>query len=313
MSPSLQSGRGLSFFPPFIKFLLFANLGVFFLTSFAGGLTLGGEPLKYVMMEWLALWPFDGGFWPWQIISYQYLHGGVGHIFFNMLALWMFGMELENMWGSKRFALYYSLSGIAAALVHMVITPLLGGAGGPTIGASGSVMGVLLAFGLLFPNRPVMMFPIFFPIPARIFVLLYAGLDLVLGVSNPGDGVAHFAHLGGALGGFLLLKFGEPLFIWIENSTKGSARGFGPGPQIVDAEYRDVAKKEPAASRPAVQYEYRDSSSSAESESPTRFVIDGENVSQATIDEILDKISQAGYHSLSEREKNILYQVSKQL
>ena len=198
----------------------------------------------------------------------------------------------------------------------MIVTPLMGGSGAPTIGASGSVMGVLLAFGLLFPTRPVMIFPIFFPIPARIFVLIYAGIDLVLGVSNAGDGVAHFAHLGGALGGFLLLKFGDPLFAWLENTASGSTSGFGRGPTIVDAQYRDVPEpepeREPFGRRQTVQYEYRENTSQ-ETDTETKFVIDGEKITQQSIDEILDKISQGGYHSLSDREKNILYQVSKQL
>ena len=146
MSPMFQAGRGFSVFPPFIKFLLFANVGIFLVTGmFAMGFTVGGVPLRDVLLEWFALWPIGENFWPWQLLSYQYLHGGFGHLFFNMLALWMFGMELENIWGTRRFAFYYTLSGIAAGLVHMAITPLLGDLLGPTIGASGSVMGVLLA------------------------------------------------------------------------------------------------------------------------------------------------------------------------
>ena len=315
-----QAGRGFSVFPPFIKFLLFANVGIFLVTGmFAMGFTVGGVPLREVILEWFALWPIGENFWPWQLLSYQYLHGGFGHLFFNMLALWMFGMELENIWGTRRFAIYYTLSGIAAGLVHMAITPLLGDLLGPTIGASGSVMGVLLAFGLIFPDRPVMMFPIFFPIPARIFVLLYAGLDLVLGVSNAGDGVAHFAHLGGALGGFLLLKFGEPLWAWLDEQAGEPGRSsFSRQTDVRDVEYRDVDRG------PQIRYDFREENTPEPESEPsarfagpeqtlTKFVVDGERVTQEQIDEILDKISQAGYHSLTEHEKNILFQVSKQL
>ncbi len=320
MSPMFQAGRGYSVFPPFIKFLLFANVGVFLVTGmFAMGFTVGGVPLRDVIYEWFALWPIGENFWPWQLLTYQYLHGGFGHLFFNMLALWMFGMELENIWGTRRFAVYYTLCGISAGLVHMAITPLLGDLLGPTIGASGSVMGVLLAFGLIFPDRPVMMFPIFFPIPARIFVLLYAGLDLVLGVSNASDGVAHFAHLGGALGGFLLLKFGGPLWAWLDEKAGEPGRSsFSHQGDVQDVEYRDVDRG------PQIRYDYRQDvepepvseppSRFSESEQTlTKFVVDGKRVTQEQIDEILDKISQAGYHSLTEHEKNILFQVSKQL
>jgi len=273
---------------------------------FIDGLTFQGSPLKETFMQFFALWPFDVGFMPWQLISYQYLHGGFGHLFFNMLALWMFGMELENIWGTKRFAAYYTLAGIAAGIVHIFITPLLGGALAPTIGASGSIMGVLLAFGLIFPDRPVMMFPIFFPIPARIFVLLYAGLDLVLGITSTSDGVAHFAHLGGALGGFLLLRFGEPLFRWIDGKRSRVAK---QKPVYVDVEYRD-RQNENAAVHPI---ETSRSTPAEQSGTPTRFVIDGERMTQEQIDAILDKISHSGYHSLTEKEKYILYQVSRQL
>ncbi len=295
-------------FPPFIKFLLFANIGIYLLTSmFMMGLTFEGVPLEGSILNWFALWPLENGFLPWQVISYQYLHGGFGHLFFNMLALWMFGMELENMWGTRRFATYYTLAGIAAGVVHLIVTPLFGGSLGPTVGASGSIMGVLLAFGLIFPDRPVMMFPIFFPIPARIFVLLYAGLDLVMGLTNSGDGVAHFAHLGGALGGFLLLKFGEPLFRFIDRRGHDRSPVYVNQPGYVDVSYRDVpssrAQVYPVA--PPVEVELTNT--------PTKFVVNGQPISQEQIDAILDKISQAGYHSLTEHEKNILFQVSRQL
>ncbi|MFZ9870999.1 MAG: rhomboid family intramembrane serine protease [Candidatus Kapaibacteriota bacterium] len=309
-----QRTRGLSFFPPFIKFLMFANVGVFFLQSFADGFTFGGVPLGSAIMEWFALWPIGENFWPWQFLSYQYLHGGFGHLFFNMFALWMFGMELENMWGSKRFAVYYTLAGIAAGIVHLVVTPLFGGSGAPTIGASGSIMGVLLAFGMLFPDRPVMMFPIFFPIPARFFVLIYAGIDLVMGISNASDGVAHFAHLGGALGGYLLLKLGEPLWTWLEGTRVGGSQSSVYNVQ--DVEFRDVSDgptlfyQRPSAPETTTTTEQR---ATPATETYTRFVVDGERITQEHIDEILDKISQAGYHSLTEREKNILFQVSRQL
>jgi membrane associated rhomboid family serine protease len=313
MSPTLQPRGGFSVFPPFIKFLLFANLGVFFLTDLFP-LTFDGLAMGEVALEYGALWPFSHGFMPWQLLSYQYLHGGFGHIFFNMLALWMFGMELENIWGTKRFAVYYTLSGIAAGVAHLIVTPLLGGGLAPTIGASGSVMGVLLAFGMLFPNRPVMMFPIFFPIPARIFVLLYAGIDLFMGVFNSGDGVAHFAHLGGALGGFLLIKFGDPIWNWLDRRSGYSTGSYSRSGEPIDVEYRDVPPyryEEPV--RTTVRTPMQEPRQEPKDSTPTRFIVDGARISQEEIDEILDKISQAGYHSLTDHEKNILYEVSRQI
>ena len=300
-------------FPPFIRFLLIANVVVFVVENlFLAGLTYGGTRLDTLMMQWFALMPIDSGFLPWQLVSYQFMHGSIGHLFFNMLALWMFGMELEHLWGTRRFATYYLLSGIAAGATHILINTLMGGPGAPTVGASGSIMGVLLAFGLTFPTRPVMMFPIFFPIPARIFVMLYAGLDLVMGIMNTNDGVAHFAHLGGALGGWLLLRFGAPLFRLVDGQSGAMPRGLRDE-DAIDVEYRDVPRQR-------VRYDYQNETTTAppppaapRTVTPTRFVVDGEAITQEAIDEILDKISQAGYHSLTEHEKRILFEVSRQL
>jgi len=297
-------------FPPFIKILLVSNVAIYLVQSmFLMGLSFGGKPLEESIMSWFALWPIENGFLPWQLVSYQFMHGSLGHLFFNMLALWMFGMELENLWGTKRFATYYLLSGIAAGVVHLVVSPLLSPLLGPTVGASGSIMGVLLAFGLTFPKRPVMMFPLFFPIPARYFVLIYAGIDLVSGLMRSGDGVAHFAHLGGALGGFLLLKFGAPLFRLVDKEGQGMPR-VESADTVVDAEYRDVPPRRHS----------RDSLTlvtpppvAPKTITPTKFVVDGNPLTQESIDEILDKISQAGYHSLTEQEKRVLFEVSRQL
>ncbi len=298
-------------FPPFIKFLLFANVAVFVLENlFLSGLTYGGTRLDLLLMQWFALMPIDSGFLPWQLVSYQFMHGSIGHLFFNMLALWMFGMELENLWGTRRFAMYYVLSGIAAGATHIVVSMLMGGPGAPTVGASGSIMGVLLAFGLTFPTRPVMMFPIFFPIPARIFVLLYAGLDLVMGLMNTNDGVAHFAHLGGALGGWLLLRFGAPLVRLADGRANSMPRGL-TDEDAIDVQYRDIPRER-------VRYNYPSQTATVppppvRTSTPTKFVVDGESITQETIDDILDKISQAGYHSLTEHEKRILFEVSRQI
>ena len=155
---------------------------------------------------WFALWPLASGrFMPWQMVSYALLHGGMTHLFFNMLGLWMFGSELERLWGQRRY-LQFLLAGILAAAVAQLIITWLAGSRYPTVGASGGLFALLLAFGMLFPNRVIM--PLFPPIPmkARTFVIVFGALELLLGLADVG-GVAHFAHLGGMVGGFLMIRY----------------------------------------------------------------------------------------------------------
>jgi len=153
-----------------------------------------------------ALWPLASGrFWPWQLVSYGFLHGGIVHLFFNMLGLWMFGAELERLWGGKRYLQLLLASVISAAVVQLAFT-MLTGSYAPTVGASGALFGLLLSFGMLFPNRIIM--PLFPPIPmkARTFVLFFGGLELLFGLQGA-SGVAHFAHLGGMLGAWLMINW----------------------------------------------------------------------------------------------------------
>ena len=170
---------------------------------------------QIVFLEGLfALFPVaSGNFMPWQVVTYAFLHGGIGHLFFNMLGLWMFGSELERLWGAKRYAVFLLAGVLAAALTQMVLTAIVGSRV-PTVGASGGLFALLLAFGMLFPNRVIM--PLFPPIPmkARTFVMVFGGIELVLGYLNPTGGVAHFAHLGGMVGGFLMIRYwrGQPPF-----------------------------------------------------------------------------------------------------
>ncbi len=163
------------------------------------------------MMINFALWPAgptNSPFMPWQLVTYSFLHDpyGLAHIFFNMFGLWMFGRELELMMGPKRFLTYYFTCVVGAGLIQLIVAGSQGGIY-PTVGASGGVFGILLAYGLTFPNRMVML--IFPPIPmkAKYFVLFYGLLELYLGVSGNAPGVANFAHLGGMLFGFLLLRY----------------------------------------------------------------------------------------------------------
>ena len=182
--------------PRVTQSLILANVLVFVLDSALGGGLSG----------WLALWPLGDGFMPWQMLTYAFVHASVQHIFFNMFGLYMFGADVERVWGERRFLAYYLACALAAAITQLVIASC-GVAAGPTVGASGAIFGLLLAYARLFPHRMIM--PLIPPIPMRapVFVALYGVLELVLGVSGAQAGVAHFAHLGGLLGGFLLLRF----------------------------------------------------------------------------------------------------------
>jgi membrane associated rhomboid family serine protease len=142
------------------------------------------------------------GFWPWQLVTYAFLHGSFGHILFNMFALWMFGVQIENRWGSNRFALFYFVCVVGAAITHLffITSPV------PTIGASGGVFGVLLAFGMMFPNQPIYLY-FLFPIKAKWLVIGLGVLELWAGFSGTQAGVANFAHLGGMLFGFAMIQY----------------------------------------------------------------------------------------------------------
>jgi membrane associated rhomboid family serine protease len=131
-----QKGSGLggfTFFPPVIKALLISNIGIFLLSSLFSNLTIGGIPFEYLLVKYFALWPIGTPhmldaptFLPWQLFSYMFMHGDLSHVLFNMLALWMFGMELEQLWGSKKFTIYYTLCGLGGGVAHLIISPLLG-------------------------------------------------------------------------------------------------------------------------------------------------------------------------------------------
>lgn len=203
-----QPPTTFSVLPPVIKNLLIIN-GLVFLAQ----LTFGD-----LLVQWLALWPvglpaqLPQLFWPWQLVTAAFLHGGFGHLFFNMFGLWMFGMRIEGALGSQRFALFYFACVLGASLLQLLVisAPFLFGIGEPavvpTLGASGGVLGVLAAFGLLYPNEPIYLY-FFVPIPAKWLVLGLAALDLYAGVTGSQAGVANFAHLGGMLVGALLIQY----------------------------------------------------------------------------------------------------------
>jgi len=195
--------------PPFTRTLLIANGLVFLLQQFMAQ----GAMLAF------ALWPMvevrlpDGGigsaFLPWQLLTYGFLHGNLPHLFFNMLALLMFGGPIEQLWGTRRFAIYYLVCVVGAGLVQLVVATIAAQHGNayPTVGASGGVFGVLLAYGMMFPNHRVML--LFPPIPmkARTLVIVFGAIELVMGVGGARSHVAHFAHLGGMAFGFLLIQY----------------------------------------------------------------------------------------------------------
>ena len=161
-------------------------------------------------LDELMLWPlggFDSRFAPWQVVTYAFLHANMAHIFFNMLGLYMFGSEVEHLFGSRYFLLYYFGCVVSAALCHLAVNAFMGGPGAPMVGASGGVYGLLLAFGVYFPHRRVLLLFPPIPLPARVFVAAFAALELFFGVTGTAAGVAHFAHLGGMLGGWLMILY----------------------------------------------------------------------------------------------------------
>ena len=190
--------------PPITQALLMINTIAFFLDYLMGG----------ILSRYLALWPLaSGAFLPFQVATYAFMHGGFGHLFFNMIGLWTFGAELERLWGPQRFMRFYAASVLSAAAVQLIVTWLLNSPY-PTVGASGGLFGLLLAFGMLFPHRTVMLLIPPIPLKAKTLVMVYGGLELFLGVTGTQEGVAHFAHLGGMIGGFLMIRYwrGQPPF-----------------------------------------------------------------------------------------------------
>ena len=188
---------------PAIKALVMANVAAFLVSLVVPAVTLR-----------LGLRPDDvfGNFALWQPVTYMFLHGGIFHILFNMLALWMFGVELERMWGSRFFVKYYFVAGVGAAVTTLACSFLPFAFANQlyyslTIGASGAVYGILLAYARYFPHRPIMLYFVF-PIPAKYFVIIIGAISLLSAMSGPGGGIAHATHLGGLVAGYLYLRSG---------------------------------------------------------------------------------------------------------
>ena len=179
------------------------NLIIINALFFFGEMLLGSNSFIGGIINLLPLFPLGSGYFqPYQLISYMFLHAGFSHLLLNMFGLWMFGGLMEKLWGPKRFLFFYVVCGVAAGLAQLFL------GNGPAVGASGAIMGLLVAYGYSFPNTQLFVFPIPFPIKAKWAVLGILALDIFGGISNsPADNIAHFAHLGGAVIGFLIVLF----------------------------------------------------------------------------------------------------------
>ncbi|MCU7490050.1 MAG: rhomboid family intramembrane serine protease [Bacteroidota bacterium] len=283
---------GFSFFPPVIKNLLIINVVVFLVTNLIlSSVSVDGVIASDKINQYFALMPLGHGFFIWQLITYQFLHGSFSHIFFNMFALWMFGMEIENLWGSKKFLIFYLVCGIGGGLAHLLLSPVIADMMAPTIGASGAIYGVMIAFAMMFPDRYIF---IYFLIPVKAKYLI--AFLVVLEFLSAGDMslVAHLAHIGGAVVGFAFILLDSRSGFSLRNIFSSYKKPYSPrqaqfrrrpfinnDEKVVDADYYEINKKE---------------------ENP---------ITQEEIDRILDKISQSGYQNLTEREKKILFEASK--
>lgn len=264
---------GFQVIPPAIKAIIIANVGVFLLQ-----LSPMGEMLTYFG----SLWPIGShkaggyGFHFWQPVSYMFMHGSFTHLFFNMFALWIFGAEIENYWGTRHFTTYYFITGIGAALINIVATA---GEPYPTVGASGAIYGVLLAFGMMFPDRYIFLY-FLFPIKAKYFVAGYAFIEFMSGFGSrtmgSGSNIAHFAHLGGMLVGFIYIIFKRNEWSIRQGLERLKRDNKGPkGPTLYNGGKG------------------------------------GGKTAEEEIDAILDKISSRGYESLTAEEKRKLLQAGK--
>jgi len=292
--------RSYSLLPPVVKNLLIIN-GIMYLAT---------EVFKtrgINLSEIFGLHFFTAqDFGIWQPITYMFMHGNFGHLFFNMFALWIFGAAIENTWGQKRFLIYYFVCGIGAGIVQQTVLWVelkdilhshigminLEGVGiitkenyinrFITVGASGSVFGLLLAFGMMYPNALIYVY-FLLPIKAKWFVIIYGALELIFGVAGTQDGIAHFAHLGGMLFGFFLILY------WNKKE------------RFLPFKMPAFRKKKSRRYTVSSNYQYE----------PQHFTDEEHNYqkkqNEEKINHILDKISKYGYDSLTREEKDFLF------
>ncbi len=186
--------------PTGVKWLIISNTIVFLLYYLAGASELRGHMTATLGLSALGA---VRTFFVWQLVTYMFLHGGIWHLLFNMLTLWFFGVQLEQTWGTRKFLRYYFLCGVAAGVTVLAVNMAVGDWNTPTIGSSGAIFGVLVAFGVLFPDTTVLM-SFLFPIKAKYMVMIYAGIELLL-TMGPNTGVSTVAHLGGMAFGYVYL------------------------------------------------------------------------------------------------------------
>lgn len=288
--------QGFSILPLVVKNLLIIN-GIFFLATIAMDTVWHIDLAKYFGLHYIGASDFR----PYQFVTYMFMHGSFTHLFFNMFALWMFGNAIENTWGSKRFLIYYMVCGIGAGLVQELVQYIQYADAFvgydrvrisanqvvavadylnmlTTVGASGAVYGILLAFGMTWPNSRIYIY-FAIPIKAKWFVIIYGLLELFSGFRGV-DNVAHFAHLGGMIFGLILILY------WRRDEFKWTSK------------FRIKRNKD---------FDYQSYSRPKSDEQFNQERADD----QKKIDEILDKISKNGYESLTKEEKDFLFKQSK--
>lgn len=295
--------------PPITKNLLLINIVVYLATSI---LEMRGFDLTSIggLHFFLA-----SDFQVYQLFTYMFLHANFWHVFSNMFGLWMFGVVIENVWGSKKFLFYYISTGVGAGVVQEIVqfanyyftglaaynTVSMGGSIIPmdaylnmwtTIGASGAIYAILLAFGMSFPNERIFIFPIPIPIKAKWFVAFYVALELFLAHSSAGDGVAHYAHLGGMLFGYLMIRY------WNRHPDSSFRRPQG------DSFFDRMRKRYEESKR--TQMHAEDTGREPDDWSYNQ----RKRENQEEIDRILDKIRISGYDSLTKEEKKKLFEAS---
>ena len=304
--------------PTVTKFLLIANILIFLITTFSGVDSRG----SYVLNEIFGLHFFlSSDFHIYQLVTYMFMHGGWEHLFFNMFALWMFGCVVERVWGPQKFLFYYIACGIGAGLFQeaaqlgqfymmasdqiaefgvtaVVRANAAGLSNWTTVGASGAIYAILLAFGMIFPEERIFIFPLPIPIKAKWFVIFYAGLELFLAISTTGDGVAHIAHLGGMVFGFFMIRY------WRKHPTAGY--GKSQGEQFFENLRSSWEKRSKKSADKASWGGSRTSTGNPDWDYNAR-----KQREQEEIDRILDKIRKNGYDSLTSEEKRKLFEQSK--
>jgi len=193
---------------PLVRNLIIINVVIFILQQFLPVVvtrTIDGQDIGLGLTQLISLWGINSPlFQPYQFFTYMFAHGSFGHIFFNMLALASFAPILENYWGEKKFLIFYVITGMGAAIIYALVNYLMGASGGSMLGASGAIYGILMAFGMLFPNLELMLLFPPIPIKAKYMVFLMGGLTYVMDRSGS---VAHLAHFGGAFVAFLLISY----------------------------------------------------------------------------------------------------------